>query len=215
MDELKRLARYPLKAIDALLAEAAAVAATPDLPWEAKTERLRAKQQACLREVEAGYARFREAAAAAEAGLRASLGEDGRATLQAVRRRAEHLRSLVQEIRARDACLEAWERGSPSEFLSTYREATSRGDREVVALLEACGERIVRRLGDRAVLQAFRELRRQRQARVGTPEERSAVRFLDLLTDLGREAEALYGLPGLRRGDGTPPSAAPSTPARS
>ena len=215
MDELKRLARYPLKAMDELLAEAAAVAAAPDLPWEAKAERLRAKQEACLREVEVNYARFREAAAAEEARLRETLGETDRSTLKAVRRRAEHLRSLVEEIRAREALLQAWERGSPSEFLRTYREATARGDREVVALLEACGERIARRLGDRAVLQAFRELRRQRQARAGTPEERAAVRFLDLLTALGREAEALYGLPGLRWGDGTPPRAAPSTPARS
>lgn len=205
MDELKRLARYPLKAMDELLGEAAAAAAAPDLPWEAKAERLRAKQEACLREVEASYAAFRQAAAATEAGLRETLGEAGRSTLEAARRCAAQLRSLLQEIRARETLLQAWEGRSPSEFLRAYRDAIGRGDRAVVALLEACGERIVRRLGDRAALQSFRELRRQRQARDGTPEERAAVRFLDLLADLGREAEVFYGLPGLRRGNGHPP----------
>lgn len=204
MDELKRLARHPLKVMDALLAEAAAVAAAADLPWEGKAERLRAKQTACLREVEASYAAFREAAAAAETKLQEALGGSSRSTLAAARRCAEELRRLVKEIRTREAFLHAWEQGSPAEFLRTYREATARRDLERVALLEACGERIARRLGDRAVLQSFRELRRQRQAREGTPEERAAVRFLDVLRELRREAEVLYGLPGLRRGDGNP-----------
>jgi hypothetical protein len=205
VDTLKRLARSPLKVMDALLAEAAAVAAAPDLPWEAKAERLRAKQAACLQEVEASYAAFREAAAAAETKLREALGAPGRSTLAAARRCAEELRRLVKEVRARETFLQAWEQGSPAEFLRAYREATARRDRERVALLEACGERIARRLGDRAVLQSFRELKRQRQAREGTPEERAAVRFLDVLRDLRREAEVLYGLPGLRRGDGPAP----------
>ncbi|MGH7360648.1 MAG: hypothetical protein ACREJI_03440, partial [Candidatus Methylomirabilales bacterium] len=81
MDKLKRIARYPLKAMDELLAEAAAVAATPGLPWEAMAERLRAKQEACLRDVEANYARFREDAAAHAQRLRETLGDTGRATL--------------------------------------------------------------------------------------------------------------------------------------
>jgi len=205
VDKLKRIARYPLKAMDELLAEAAAVAAAPDLPWEAMAERLRAKQEACLRDVEANYARFREDAAAHEQQLRETLGDTGRATLDTARRCAEQLRSLVEDIRAREALLQAWEGGSPTEFLKAYREALRRGDQDAVGLLEACGERILRRLGDRTLLQGFRELRRQRQAKDGTPEERAALRFLNLLADLGREAEAFYRLPGLRRGDGAPP----------
>lgn len=210
MDELKRLARYPLKVMDELLAEAAAVAAAADLSWEAKAARLRAKQEACLRELEAHYAGFREAAAAAETGLRRTLGEPPLSVLDSARRCAGQLRGLLEEARAREALLQAWEGRTPAEFLQTYREAAAGAGREILARLEACGEQIVRRLGGQAHLETFRELRRQRMGREGTPEERAALRFLELLRDLHREAEALYGMPGLRRGMGS----ASSPPAR-
>ena len=74
VEQLKRLARHPLKIMDDLLAAAAAVAAAPDLPWEEKAERLRAKQEACLQEMEATYAAFRRAAAFVQGdGLQQSL----------------------------------------------------------------------------------------------------------------------------------------------
>lgn len=210
MDELKRLARYPLKAMDELLAEAAAVAAAADLSWEAKAARLRAKQEACLREVEAHHAGFREAAAAAETGLRRTVGEPRPSVLDSARRYADQLRGLLEEARAREALLQAWEGRTPAEFLLAYREATAGAGREVWARLDACGEQIVRRLGGQAHLEAFRELRRQWMGREGTPEERAALRFLEMLRDLQREAEALYGMPGLRRGMGSsPPEARP------
>lgn len=203
MDELKRLARYPLKAMDDLLAEAAAVAAAADLSWEAKAERLRAKQEACMREVEAHYAGFSEAAAAAETRLRGTLGEPPASVLAGARRCAEQLRGLLGEARAREALLQAWEGKTPAEFLQAYREALARADREALGRLEACGEQIVRRLGGRPHLEAFRELRRQRLTQEGSPGERAAVRFLEVLRDLQREADALYGMPGLRGGTGS------------
>ena len=212
MDQLKRLARHPLKIMDDLLAAAAAVAAAPDLPWEEKAERLRAKQEACLREMEATYAAFRRAAAAEEVRLRDVLGEGGRSPLEGARRCAERLRGLVQAVRAREALLEDWEDGSAAEFLRTYREVMERGDRDAVVLLEVCAERIMQRLGGRTHLETFRQMRRQRQARNGTPEERGTVRSLNLLADLRREAEVLYGLPGLR-GGGSPPRTGAARPA--
>jgi hypothetical protein len=198
VEQLKRLARHPLKIMDDLLAAAAAVAAAPDLPWEEKAERLRAKQEACLQEMEATYTAFRRAAAAEEVRLRDVLGEGGRSPLESARRCAERLRGLVQAVRAREDLLQDWEDASAAEFLQTYREAMEWGDRDAVALLEVCGERILQRLGERAHLESFRQMRRQRQARNGTPEERGAVRSLNVLADLRREAEVLYGLPGLR-----------------
>lgn len=198
VDQLKRLARHPLKIMDDLLAAAAAVAAAPDLPWEEKAERLRATQEACLQEMEATYAAFRRAAAAKEVRLRDVLGEGGRSPLENARRCAERLRGLLQAVRAREDLLQDWEDGSAVEFLRTYREAMTSGDRDAVALLEVCGEPILRRVGERTHLETFRQMRRQRQTRNGTPEERRAVRFLNVLADLRREAEVLYGLPGLR-----------------
>ncbi len=187
MDELREMARAPVAIFERFLGELQRITGDKTVAAPVGIERLKDLQTAMVREIEESLLRFREKVGEAEAALAVSLHPPRHNVYDEVKRAAEHLTHLIDQVARREKLMRTWEDQSADALVEGYRAALDGNDLEMADVYETEAERALRRKGHPGALQAFVELRAKAEEGRLTPSQKHAKAELEAIERLKRE----------------------------
>jgi len=187
MDELREMARAPVAIFERFLGELQQITRDKSVAAPSGIERLNTLQAVMVREIEESLRRFRTGMGDAEAMRLSLLYPFPRNLHEDIKRAMQHLQQLLDLAARRDDLLRAWEDQPGDAVLEGYRAALEQHEAETVELYEAHAERVLRRKGDPAALEAFLRLRAKAQEDRRSPAQRQAQGELAEIEQLKHE----------------------------
>ncbi len=187
MDELREMARAPVGIFGRYIAELQRITRDKTLSASVGIERVNDLQAAMMREIEENVRRFRAKVGEVEPGLAATRRSPRPSLYEEIQLAARHLQHLMDQAARREKCLRAWE-DQPAELLvEGYRAAVERNETETAQIYETEAERVLRRKGSPAALQAFLALRAQAEDTRLTPAQKKAQAEIEEIERLKSE----------------------------
>jgi hypothetical protein len=187
MDELREMAAAPVVIFERFLGELQQITKEKSVTAPSGIERLKNLQAAMVREIEESLQRFRARMGEAEATRVSVLHPPPRNLHEDIKRAMQHLQQLLDLAARRDELLRAWEDQPSDALLEGYRAALEGHELGTVELYEAHVERVLRRGGDAAALQAFLLLRAKAQEGRRSPAQRQAKAELEEIEQFKHE----------------------------